>query len=278
MTGTATCADASLAAAEPLAGTATEGRRWLLVEVRGAWGRDAVTDSALPPEVATALSAYPGKAILVRRSDRRRGVTVIRAEVDEGGGAVVRQELGSVAEIPAALAAEGDAVAGPVVLVCAHGRRDACCARLGQPLYSALRPHFGPEQLWQSSHLGGHRFAPNVVALPDGVQLGRIPVDRAAEVAAFLAQGRIPLDLYRGRTIYARPVQAAEAFVRQATGCDRVADLRLISVDGALVTFATPRGERTTEVTERSLPPIPASCGSEPEAPVTWGARAHAAR
>ena len=54
----------------------------------------------------------------------------------------------------------GDEVAGPIVLVCAHGRRDACCARLGPPLFDALAPHCPPDALWQSSHLGGHRFAP----------------------------------------------------------------------------------------------------------------------
>ena len=43
-----------------------------------------------------------------------------------------------------------------------------------------------PERLWQSSHLGGHRFAPNVLVLPHGVQLGRIPLERAAEVARLL--------------------------------------------------------------------------------------------
>ena len=39
-------------AGEPLAGTASEATSWLLVEVRGAWGRDAVADSGLPPACA----------------------------------------------------------------------------------------------------------------------------------------------------------------------------------------------------------------------------------
>ena len=266
-----TCVGASVAAAEPLAGTATEGTHWLLVEVRGAWGRDAVADSGLPPEVAAALAAFPGKAILVRRPDRRSGVTVIRAEVDETGGVAVLQELETLADLPSALNGGGDPVSGGIVLVCAHGRRDACCARLGRPLFSVLEPHFAPTQLWQSSHLGGHRFAPNVLVLPGGVQLGRIPVERAAEVAELLGQGRIPLDLYRGRTIYAPRVQAAEICVRTATGCDHVTDVRLVSVDGALVTFSTPSGELTAEVAEDLGPAIPVSCGAEPETPCPLG-------
>ena len=59
------------------------------------------------------------------------------------------------------------------VLVCTHGSRDACCATLGYPVYQTLRRKLAPEmngamRVWQSSHLGGHRFAPNIMDLPEG--------------------------------------------------------------------------------------------------------------
>ena len=268
-----TCADASLAAGEQLAATATEATEWLLVEVRGAWGRDAVADTALEPEVRTALAAFDGKVVLVRRPDRRAGVTLIRATVGELGGIAARLELESLDELLAADPDRGEPVAGPVVLVCAHGRRDACCARLGVPLYDALVPHLTPDRLWQASHLGGHRFAPNVVALPAGAQLGRIPPERAGEVAALLTEGRIPLDLYRGRTIYAPPVQAAEILVRSVGGYDGVGDLRLRGQEADLVTFATPSGELTVRVEQRPGPSVPQSCGADPEPAALWSAR-----
>lgn len=266
----ATCSESSHAAGEPLAGTATQAASWLLVEVRGAWGRDAVADSGLPPAVREAMEAFSGKVILVRRPDRRSGVTVIRARAAKAGGTACRQELGSLEELPGADLEQGDPVTGPIVLVCAHGRRDACCARLGPPLFDALAAHVAPERLWQASHLGGHRFAPNVLVLPHGVQLGRIPVTRAAEVVELLANDRIPLDLYRGRTIYAPPVQAAELTVRSVTGCDGLTDLRLVSQEGDVVTFSTPAGEVAVRVEERAGPAVPASCGAHPESTVGW--------
>jgi len=265
-----TCSEWSLAAGEPLAGTATQATSWLLVEVRGAWGRDAVADSGLPPAVREAMDSFPGKVILVRRPDRRRGVTVIQARAEEAGGTACRQELGSLEELPGADPGGGDSVTGPIVLVCAHGRRDACCARLGPPLFEALASHVAPERLWQASHLGGHRFAPNVLVLPHGIQLGRIPVDRAQEVMELLANDRIPLDLYRGRTIYAPPVQAAELAVRSVTGYDGLADLRLVSHEGDLVMFSTPAGELSARAEERLGPVVPASCGGDPEPTVGW--------
>ena len=270
MSGIPTCSGSSLAAGESLAGTATQGASWLLVEVRGAWGRDAIADSELPPGVRGAMDSFPGKVILMRRPDRRRGVVVIRATAEEGGGTAVRQELGSLEELPGADLEKGDPATGPIVLVCAHGRRDACCARLGPLLFEALAPHIEPQRLWQASHLGGHRFAPNMLVLPHGIQLGRIPVGRAVEVVELLANDRIPLDLYRGRTIYAPPVQAAELTVRSVTGCDGLADLRLVSYEGNLVTFSTPVGELAVRVEERQGPVVPTSCGADPEPTADW--------
>jgi hypothetical protein len=267
------CADASLAAGEPLGATATEGVEWLLVEVRGSWGRDAVADTTLAPEVRASLAAFDGKVVLVRRPDRRAGVTLFRATVGEPGGTIYRRELEDLAELPGADVDRGEPAAGQVVLVCAHGRRDACCARLGVPFYDALAPYLAPDRLWQASHLGGHRFAPNVVWLPAGVQLGRVPPTRAPAVAGLLGEGRIPLDLYRGRTIYAPPVQAAEILVRTVSGHDGVGDLRLLAHAGDLVAFATPSGELTARVEQRPGPTVPASCGAEPEPAAHWSAR-----
>jgi hypothetical protein len=264
------CADSSLAAREPLAGTATLGSDWLLVEARRAWGRDAVADSGLSAEVQHSLAAFPGKVLLVRRPDRRDGVSLIRARSEERGGSVMRQQIGSLDDLPGTDLEAGDGVAGPVFLVCAHGRRDACCARLGLPLFDVLNTLVEPTHLWQASHLGGHRFAPNVVVLPYGLQLGRIPIERASSVVDLVTSGRIPLDLYRGRTIYAAPVQAAEIAVRSITGADGIGDLRLVARDDDLVTFATPAGDLSVRVEQRPGPLVPASCGAEPEPTVGW--------
>ena len=50
----------------------------------------------------------------------------------------------------------------PVFLVCTHGKRNVCCARLGVPLAQALATRH-PGQVWETTHVGGHRFAANLV-------------------------------------------------------------------------------------------------------------------
>ena len=87
-----------------------------------------------------------------------------------------------------------------------------------------------------------------------------------------LESDRIPLDLYRGRTIYGAPVQAAEIALRSATGLDAITDLRLVEHAGDRVTFATPAGERRVRVEQHSGPVVPPSCGAEPEPTSVWRA------
>ena len=91
-------------------------------------------------------------------------------------------------------------------------------------------------------------------------------------MAAAAREGRIPLDLYRGRVLYPPSVQAAEIAVRIEAGLDRVEDLRLLAEDGRRVTFATPTGERTAVVERSDGPVIPISCGAEPEPTTVWAA------
>jgi hypothetical protein len=247
-----TCSAASLEAGVPLAATATTAARWLLVELPGAWERDA-SDHELP--------AFDGRTMLIRRPGRRSpDHTVFVAEATEEGGRLRRvhalDELDGGEEMPETL-----------LLVCCHGRRDVCCARLGKPVFDALRDLPG---VWQSSHHGGHRFAANVLALPAGIQLGRVEPDEASAIAALLAEGRIPLDRYRGRTLYSARVQAAEVAVRRARGLDRVGDIRFVADDGELVEFAIPGGVVSCHVEEAVGPVLPPSCGAEPEPTVRF--------
>lgn len=260
------CADGSEAAGEDLAGTASAASRWLVAEWRGAWGRDAVADTELPPGMQAALQAFDGKTLLVRRPDSRDPtVTVFHAETTEEGGTLRRVRVtGDPAAEEISAAAEGEVVDGPLLLVCAHGRRDPCCARRGVPVFDALATLVDPALLWQSSHQGGHRFAANVVVLPFGVQLGRLDPADAPRIPALLADGRIPLDRYRGRTLYEPWVQAAEIEVRHRHSLDGIGDLRLLDAAGGDVRFAIPGSEVAAHVESSPGPLVAASCGDEP--------------
>lgn len=262
------CSELSREAGVPLAGTTTIADRWLLVEHDGPWGRDAVPDSGLPEPAAEALLGFDGRVLLVRRPGRSAASrpAVFAARTTEDGGELRRIDLSRIEDVAATdLETAGAPIEGPLVLVCTHRKRDACCARLGVPVYNALRQLVPAGLLWRSSHQGGHRFAANVLALPHGIQLGRVGRSEAAVVAAALAAGRIPLAHYRGRSLHAPEVQAADALVRNAEGLDRVGDVRLVEHEGDRVVLATPRSVVEVRVEERPGPTLPASCGAEAE-------------
>lgn len=261
-----TCSESSLAAGESLAGTATQARRWLLIEAPGAWARD-VDETELPAAARKAADGFDGRVQLVRRPDRRAGEQVaFVAESAEAGGELRRLDALDDAD-------GGDPVAEPLVLVCCHGRRDACCARLGTPVFDALRGHVRDGALWQTSHVGGHRFAANVLVLPAGILLGRVLAADATGVAADLAAGRIPLEHYRGRTIHSPEEQAADAAVRRHFGFDRLGDVRLLTAGGTGIRLVTPAGEIDALVEAETGPSLRESCGKDPAPSIRYSVR-----
>jgi hypothetical protein len=130
----------------------------------------------------------------------------------------------------------------PLLLCCTHSTRDPCCARRGIPLHRALSAT-GAET-WHASHLGGHRFAATMAALPLGAWLGRVPAAAAGDVVALLRDGRLPLDHLRGRAGLPAAAQAAEAALRRRLGLDRVEDLTFEAFAQGVASFTDADGRR----------------------------------
>jgi hypothetical protein len=144
----------------------------------------------------------------------------------------------------------GTIVSDPLLLVCTNGRHDRCCSDLGRPLARALVAdggEAGAGDVWECSHIGGDRFAANLVCLPEGIYFGRVGADDGPRVAADYRRGRLSLDHYRGRSCFPALVQAADIFVRAATGLTGIEDLtpggvEPVNQDEAVVTFLAAGG------------------------------------
>ena len=115
-------------------------------------------------------------------------------------------------------------VSRPLLLVCTHGRHDRCCAIWGRPVATALAAA-RPEQTWECSHLGGDRFAANLVVLPHGLYFGQLNSREALTIADALATGSVPAGQVRGRSSLSLPAQAAQHYARLALGRERLDDL-----------------------------------------------------
>jgi hypothetical protein len=257
---TLSCARLSRADVEPMHATAANAPRWILLEEPGPGGCDAVLEQRLPPTTAARLKTVAhgmgARVLLIRRHGRYTPVgRRCYAVSSKPGGSWVEyfslERAEDVLDIDWSPLGQNQSVGGrelphPLYVVCTNGRHDPCCAEFGRPVADSLQEDYG-ERVWESAHLGGDRFAGNMVLLPEGHYYGRLDVHSAPSVVARYERGLLDLDHYRGRSCYPPPVQAAEHFARRGLGLDGVDDLVLRSVtrdppDQVRVGFGIPVG------------------------------------
>jgi hypothetical protein len=210
-----------------MAGTASPHRRWLLVEHPGPWALTALASqgvSSAREALAAAVSTSGGRLLLVRRHGRRTsegprrwtvlghagGLLASGTWSDDGSG---RPDAGLLAAATALAAGSGtsqrpdEPTQLPLLLVCAHGRHDVCCAVRGRPVAATLAERW-PEQTWECSHVGGDRFAANLVIVPDGVYYGGLDAVGAVDVVDRHLAGRVDVEHLRGFTTMPPAAQA----------------------------------------------------------------------
>jgi hypothetical protein len=205
---------------DPMLGTAFPAGRLLLVEQPGPWGERGLRDSRFTTDAAQALHSKAEAAGYRVQMIRRPGRTprdALRkwALVDTRDG---QESLrwGSYDEPAELIDLPFDA---------APGEPDA-----------ELRPG----RVWESSHVGGDRFAANVLVLPVGLLYGRVLPFAAEEFVAAAEAGEVIGALLRGRIGLPATAQAALAFAHEHLALRRRRDLR--------VEYATPIQDGTSTV------------------------------
>lgn len=279
----ASCSAASARLAEPLAGTGPQAAAWLAIEQPGPWGRRALTESHLDPDlgreldrradaagVRIALIRRPGRHALAapdadtdtdtadgfepaasaqaRRvlfADTTPGQTAVRSLTITDPRQLLDLDFAALAAgdwADDALLAAATPESKPILLVCTNGKRDRCCAILGRALtldLVGLMAAAGPDgiDVWESDHLGGHRFAPTALVLPTGYVYGRLDPAGATAAVDAARTGQMATRLCRGRSTWNHRGQAAELALRD--------ELREYAADAVLVLGEQPSGDGT---------------------------------
>jgi len=223
------CADESRALGEQLHATASRVDHWLLIEYRSLWSHDAFAGSGLSEQVKQHLrdqqAARPRTRLLFIRSRARRGaprLAAYSATSREREFDLRRVEFDSYTDLLGLDLAggAGEPVDHPLLLVC--------------------------------THVGGDRFAGNLVCLPRGLYYGRLDGASASAALDELLADRIYLEPYRGRSCYPFAVQAAERAVREDTGLLGLDELQLVAAhrrnDGAWTVAISASGRGIQEV------------------------------
>lgn len=260
-------------------GSAFPASRLLLIEQPGPWGRRGLRDSRCPTGVADAIELRAAQQGLRVQTIRRPGRS---GDTDRLSWAVADTRPGhedvswSTFTDPAqlleqdwcgiALGEEPPSGDGPVYLVCAHSKHDACCALRGRPVAAALNA-VRPGSVWETSHLGGDRFSANVVVLPAGIVYGRVLTFALPDLVRAAEADEILTPLLRGQVGHPGAVQAALAFAYEQLGLRSRRDLRVLDWTGvhdgrAVVALAAPAGPVSVEVEVSRVAAPGLTCGN----------------
>ena len=278
------CSDRSLERDDPLVGTAGYRERWFLVEIDGAWGANAFLQSRLEPGLARLLvsriESAGMRALAIRRTgrraDARRQQSRWRWAVVDARPGIESVRWGSVDDPRKLLEVPLDGSTGiasdePVICVCTHARHDQCCAVRGRPVIAALAKAY-PKQTWECSHLGGDRFAANMIVFPHGLHYGRVISVDAVGIIERYTSGTIDHRYLRGRSSLPNVVQAAQAFARKASHDYRIGSFAHRSTeqdsDGYSVVLDHDGASVTVNLVETRSTPLLSTCAATKAAPV----------
>lgn len=282
------CSVAAAERADAPIGTAVPAPRWMLVGHPGPWTDKAATtppvlDVRLP--LVRALDAVQARLQLIRPHGRVDDFVAPWPVllVDSQRGRVVREtwrepdDLVRLADRFTELVEEAPEVLDDlVVLVCCHGKKDPCCAVEGRVVARVLDDAL-PGAVWETTHLGGDRFAGNVALLPEGSMYGRLDGTSAPDVVIGHLDGEVDLDRWRGRTTWEAPEQAAVHDVMAGEKA-RLPDVSGVTssvvAEGTWEVVVTAAGREHRRIVSRTFSePRRLTCGLDLKVMALWSVR-----
>lgn len=273
-------------AVEPLPGTAKQESVYVLFESAGGWSRDILDGDTFGAELTdklrTKLTGVAGLQLIRHpgRAGRRIGklhrcyLVWAKEQVTE---LVLLDAPEDILDLDLTAPGRNGAklIDDPLVLVCTHAKRDACCALKGRPLAAYLDEQFPGSMVWETSHMKGHRFAPALLLLPWGYSFGRLNQEAARELVTKAREGEMFFPANRGSGLLTPREQVAELEIarRLLTAGEKLGygELEVSDPGEGPVHVAHPDG-RTWEVAlqRREVDGVVSSCGDEPKTSQVW--------
>lgn len=218
------CADKSRSLKEDIIGSAPNNEIYVLIECPTPWAESAFDSKYIPlnlKQLKDKLSRErrPINLLLINEYDSSKQTkTVIFFKKKQGVSKsysrweIEVQNLEEVAPLVETYLNETDLVCTDLessirdILVCTHGSHDKCCAKYGIPFYREALVTLKNLQLkgvriWQSSHFGGHRFAPTVIDFPEGRYYGVLTHNTFCSILTRTGDVNCMREVYRGWSI-----------------------------------------------------------------------------
>ena len=258
------CSVAAAERADDPVGTAVPAPRWMLVGHPGPWTDKAATTPPVldvRPPLVRALDAVQARLQLIRPHGRVDDFVAPWPVllVDSERRRIVRATWREPSDL--------------VVLVCCHGKKDPCCAVEGRVVARVLDDAV-PGAVWETTHLGGDRFAGNIALLPEGSMYGRLDGTSAPDVVIRHLDGEVDLARWRGRTTWGSPEQVAVHSVMRDEGV-ALADVAAVTsaaLDGSTWEVEVAAADRTYRrtVARTFSEPRRLTCGLDLKVMAQW--------
>ena len=236
------CYESSLNANEEMYGTAPRVNVWVMLEYRGHWSGSAFKDSKIPKAVKShlkkELKSISGSRmqLIKKHKNKDQELKFYIAVSDEKNPRLYEFRLHDYKDLLSLkfkkiLKSDKHISKENLYILCTNGEYDTCCGKFGMPVYLDVAKGNYAAQTWETTHIGGHRFATTFVCLPHGLVYGRVREGAVAEsLIKEYEDGRVDLQSYRGRSCYPYEVQAAEYYLRNETGIAEISELNLKSL------------------------------------------------
>ncbi|MEM7793208.1 MAG: sucrase ferredoxin [Cyanobacteria bacterium P01_C01_bin.118] len=231
MTDCRYCSQVSKASGEDPIGSAPQADYWLLVEIKQPWPMSMFTENPIIAQVIAIVRklnlqrgilirpvaiapdpdySSPGLVRMIYYSRpakqfaqyHKQEYVVPEDQASQFVIELLNRLLGKQTNLSEFSAYRQDSQHLREILVCTHTQVDLACGRFGTPIYRQLRQTYGqqgqPLRVWQSTHFGGHRFAPTLVDLPTGLFWGHLEPNILPQLIEHSGDHRQMQHFYRG--------------------------------------------------------------------------------
>ncbi|HMJ46664.1 MAG TPA: sucrase ferredoxin [Ferruginibacter sp.] len=220
------CSINSINRAEKIYGTATTAINYILIEYNRAWGKNPILESEIPETIKSFLfkeieNKVFSKIVLIKKSNNTSLNTINlfainNREVNPFINHIIIDNYWDILNINISeLFSNSTVINKSLYLVCTNGKKDKCCSKFGLPIYNQMSLIL--DNVWQCTHIGGDRFAPNVIHFPYSHFYGHLKLDTLHEFIQKTSENQIYIRSYRGRGCYNANAQIAEYYLRKFT-------------------------------------------------------------